>query len=124
SERLPVQSCRLSDELISVGGACRILHHGHSSAPGGIEVSRFRSGCSSPTADTNFWVINARSSGNLHEPRADGGRADQPRREGLRHLFPAAEGAHHFRDRRGRRQYVDAGRRAAFVSGGGESEEG
>src|SRR4030081_1434184 len=62
------------------------------------------------------WVTNARSGGNLHEPRADGGRADQPRRTGLRYLFAAAEGAHHLPPRSDRGWHVDADGRATAVS--------
>src|SRR6266576_2933787 len=72
----------------------------------------------------NLWVTNARSGRNLHEPRADGGRADQPRRTRLRYFFSPLEGAHHLRHRSGRGRHVDAHGRAASVSRGGKSEEG
>src|ERR1700676_3522993 len=67
-------------------------------------------------ASANPWVINPRSGENLHEPRADGGRADQPRRTRLRHFFSPLERAHHLPDRTGRGWHVDAGRRAIVVS--------
>src|ERR1700710_2834527 len=73
---------------------------------------------------TNPWVIHARSGGNLHEPRADGGRADQPRRTGLRYLFTLAERADHLRHRSDRGWHVDADGRATAVSRSRESEEG
>ena len=110
---------------ISVSLSFKSCITGRSSAPGKFSADLpCRWMFASANLPITIWVTNARSRRNLHEPRADGGRADQPRRTRLRHFFAPAEGAHHLRDRTGRGRHVDAGRGAAAVSRGRQSEEG
>src|SRR4030088_873538 len=106
---------------ISVSSVFKSCITGRSSAPGKFQPVL---SCRRMFAPANPWVINARSGGNLHEPRADGGRTDQPRRTRLRHFLAPPERAHHLRDRTGRGWHVDANGGTAAVPRSRESEEG